>query len=174
MTNARYFDLQPTLLSPLLTVRPLKREDFDELYAVASDPEMWAQHFEPTRYEKQVFTKLFEDSLLSLGALVVIENSSRRVIGSSRYYHLNLESDEVVIGYTFLAKQFWGRQHNRELKRLMLDHAFQYVSNVVFYVYEKNIRSQRAVEKIGAKKIELTHGTHHNSFKYLLKREAEL
>jgi RimJ/RimL family protein N-acetyltransferase len=43
-----------------------------------------------------------------------------------------------------------GDRYNREMKRLLLAHAFKFVGRVVFYVGENNLRSQRAMEKIGA------------------------
>ncbi len=56
----------------------------------------------------------------------------------------------VSVGYTFLARSHWGGKFNRELKTLMLTHAFKFIRTVVFDVGEHNMRSRRAVEKIGA------------------------
>ncbi len=71
------------------------------------------------------------------------------MIGSSRYYGYSAERSEVEIGWTFLARSHWGGRYNREMKRLMLDHAFRFVDRVAFLVGPQNLRSQRAVEKIG-------------------------
>jgi len=71
------------------------------------------------------------------------------MVGSSRYYDLAPEKSEIIIGYTFLSRALWGGSFNRELKALMLDHAFRFVSAVVFHVGEHNIRSRKAMEKIG-------------------------
>jgi len=57
----------------------------------------------------------------------------------------------VEIGWTFLERAFWGGTYNREMKSLMLDHAFKFVDRVVFVVGENNLRSQRALQKIGAR-----------------------
>src|SRR5207244_1753593 len=84
------FNLQPTLTGQLLELRPLRPDDFDALFAAASDPLIWEQHPESDSY-------------------------------------------------------------NRELKSLMLDHAFQFVDRVLFVVGENNVRSQKALEKIGAR-----------------------
>jgi len=144
------FDLQPRLQGKLIEVRPLKPEDFDALFAAASDPLIWEQHPESDRYKKEVFKKFFQEAMESKGGLVVIERQSGRIIGSSRYCNLNPAEREVEIGFTFLERAFWGGRYNRELKSLMLEHAFRYVKRVVFVVGEKNLRSQRALEKIGA------------------------
>ncbi|MBT8099655.1 MAG: GNAT family N-acetyltransferase, partial [Gammaproteobacteria bacterium] len=57
---------------------------------------------------------------------------------------------EIEIGWTFLARKYWGGNYNAEIKALMLQHAFRFVDTVVFWIGEENIRSRRAVEKIGA------------------------
>jgi RimJ/RimL family protein N-acetyltransferase len=72
------------------------------------------------------------------------------MIGSTRYHGYDPAASEVEIGWTFLARSRWGGRYNHEMKRLMLEHAFKYVDRVVFLIGPNNIRSQRAVEKIGA------------------------
>jgi N-acetyltransferase len=142
--------LQPTLVGEGITLRPLRLEDWDALAAAASDSEIWSQHPEPHRYQPDVFRKFFESGISSGGALVIKESSTGRIIGSSRYYNYSPESSAVSVGYTFLVRDHWGRETNRELKRLMLTHAFQFVDTVIFEVGECNLRSRRALEKLGA------------------------
>lgn len=146
------FDLQPHLKGELIELRPLTPEDWDDLFAVASDPLIWEQHPESDRYKEDVFKVFFKDALESGGAFVVIDRKSKRIIGSTRYHGYDPEKSEVEIGWTFLARKYWGGRYNREMKQLMLAHAFQFVENVVFYVGENNIRSRKATEKIGAMK----------------------
>ena len=143
------FELQPTLTSEILEVRPLRADDFEELYAVASDPLLWEQHPNSDRYKPDVFRKFFDEALASGGALVVLDRKQGRVIGSSRFHCYDLVRSEIEIGWTFLARSHWGGIYNGELKRMMLAHAFKYVDNVMFYIGSTNIRSQRALEKIG-------------------------
>lgn len=145
------FDLQPTLKGDLLELRPLARTDFDALFDAASDPLIWEQHPESDRHTKEVFQQYFDGAMESRGAFAIIERQSGRIIGSSRYCNLKPVEAEVEIGWTFLERAFWGGLHNRELKSLMLDHALQFVDRVVFVVGENNLRSQRALEKIGAR-----------------------
>src|ERR1700730_6399075 len=144
------FDLQPDLKGELIELRPLMPEDWNDLFAVAADPFIWEQHPESDRYKEDVFKVFFKDALESGGAFVVIDTKSKRIIGSTRFQGYDPEKSEVEIGWTFLAKEYWGGRYNREMKQLMLGHAFQFVENVVFYVGENNIRSQKATEKIGA------------------------
>ncbi|HUR37469.1 MAG TPA: GNAT family N-acetyltransferase [Terriglobales bacterium] len=146
------FDLQPRLLGELIELRPLTAADWDELYAVGSDPLIWEQHPESDRYTRPVFQRYFYGAMESGGAFAVIERESGRIIGSSRYCNLR-EDEEVEIGWTFLERKFWGGKYNGELKSLMIEHALRFVERVVFVVGKNNIRSQRALEKIGAQKV---------------------
>jgi len=144
------FDLQPTLKGDLIELRPLRPQDFDALFAAASDPQIWEQHPESDRYQREVFQRFFDGALESKGAFAIIERKSGRIIGSSRYCNLDLTNREVEVGWTFLEREFWGGTYNRELKQLMLDHAFRFVDRVVFVVGEENFRSQKALRKIGS------------------------
>lgn len=143
------FELQPTLKSEIIEVRPLRADDWEELYAVASDPLIWEQHPNSDRYKAEVFRKFFDEALESGGAFVVLDCRTGRVIGSSRFNCYDLARSEIEIGWTFLARSHWGGTYNGELKRLMLEHAFKFVDNVIFFIGSTNIRSQRALEKIG-------------------------
>jgi N-acetyltransferase len=143
------FDLQPILKGVLLRLRPLRREDFHDLYAVASDPLIWEQHPVKERCQREVFKDFFREALESGGALIAIDSKDGRVIGSSRFHGYDKERSEIEIGWTFLARSHWGGVYNREMKQLMLQHAFKFVTSVIFLVGPQNLRSQRAVEKIG-------------------------
>jgi RimJ/RimL family protein N-acetyltransferase len=143
------FDAQPTLLGETLSLRPLAAADFAPLYAAASDPLIWSLHPEPLRYRRAVFEQFFEAALDSRSALVVTDNASGEVVGSSRYYDWNPTLREVAIGYTFLARSRWGGATNLEMKRLMLGHAFRWADTVWFHVGRHNLRSRRAMEKVG-------------------------
>ena len=147
------FDLQPILKGKLLQLRPLRPEDWDALYAVASDPLIWEQHPIRDRYKEEVFRGFFREAMESGGALVVIDANDGQVIGSSRFHRCDKEKSEIEIGWTFLARSHWGGIYNREMKQLMLRHAFKFVNSVVFLVGPQNIRSQKAMEKIGGVRV---------------------
>ena len=160
------FDLQPLLKGDLLELRPLTREDFHDLYAVASDPLLWEQHPEKDRYKEDVFKRFFREALESGGALVALDFRNGKVIGSSRFHGYDEQKSEIEIGWTFLARSHWGGIYNREMKRLMLRHAFTFVSSVIFLVGPQNMRSQRAVEKIGGVRVARADGDGRNSLVY--------
>ena len=143
------FELQPTLQGTLVRLRPLRPEDFPALFAVASDPLIWEQHPEPDRYTENVFKKFFQGAMDSGGAFLISDASDDRVIGSSRYFGYDEKKSVIEIGWTFLARSHWGGRYNREMKDLMLRHAFKFVDTVVFLIGPENMRSRRAVEKIG-------------------------
>jgi RimJ/RimL family protein N-acetyltransferase len=169
------FDLQLNLKGELIELHPLNPEDWDDLFAVASDPLVWEQHPENDRYKEDVFKVFFSEALESGGAFVIIDKKNQQIIGSTRFYGYDPEKSEIEIGWTFLARKYWGGRYNRELKQLMLDHAFKFVENVIFYVGENNIRSQKATEKIGAVKdglVEKVYGNRPPSLnvRYLVKR----
>ncbi len=144
------FDLQPVLKGELLELRPLRPEDFAELYSVASDPLIWEQHPNKDRYKEEVFREFFREALESGGAFVALDSRDGRIIGSSRFHAYNEEKSEIEIGWTFLARSHWGGVYNGEMKQLMLRHAFRFVNSVIFLVGPQNLRSQKALEKIGA------------------------
>jgi RimJ/RimL family protein N-acetyltransferase len=143
------FELQPRLVGDLLELRPLRPEDWESLFAVAADPLIWEQHPAYDRYKEEVFNEFFREALASSGAFVVIDRKTQRIIGSSRYFGFEPGKSEIEIGWTFLARSHWGGEYNGELKRLMLDHAFKFVESVVFLIGPTNVRSQKAIEKIG-------------------------
>jgi RimJ/RimL family protein N-acetyltransferase len=141
-------DLQPTLVGETVELRPLRADDFEALAAAAADPRIWEQHFEPDRWTPPKFRAYFDDHLASGGALVILDRATGELLGVSRYVWFE-ELDEIEIGWTFLVRSRWGGATNGEVKRLMLEHAFRFVPTVFFLVRRENLRSRRAVEKIG-------------------------
>jgi len=148
------FELQPHLVGELIEVRPLRPADWEGLFRVASDPLIWEQHPANDRYKEEVFKEFFREALESAGAFIVIDRKTQKIIGSSRYFGFDPGKSEIEIGWTFLARSHWGGRYNAELKRLMLGHAFKFVESVVFLIGPTNVRSQKAMEKIGGVLIE--------------------
>lgn len=142
---------QPTLEGPHLVATPLQPADFDALFAAASDPAIWELHPVRDRYTRPKFDIYFQTGIASGGALLVKDRASGAVVGSSRFTAHDPSKRTVEIGYTFLARSHWGTGANRELKALMLAHAFQHVDTVEFVVGVKNFRSRGAMEKLGGK-----------------------
>ena len=147
-------NLQPTHLeNNLIKLVPLGPGDFERLYAIAADPLIWEQHPERERYKREVFQGFFDGALASDSAFLIFDAQTNNLIGSTRYYDYDEDKKEIAIGYTFLARSHWGGTHNRALKELMINYAFQYVGIIIFHIGGGNIRSQMAVQKLGGKKI---------------------
>lgn len=147
------FELQPVLTGALIELRPLRADDYDALFAVASDPAIWEQHPDRHRYRADRFQVFFREAMASGGALIAGDRATGATIGSSRFYGYDEQASEVEIGWSFLARAYWGGRYNAEMKQLMLDHAFRFVERVVFLVGPDNLRSQHALAKIGALRV---------------------
>lgn len=150
------FDLQPILENDLVILRPLRKEDYEVLFKVSSDPLIWEQHPDKTRSTKEGFARFFEESLASKGTLLIQDKRSDKVIGSSRYKIIDLEDGVVEIGWTFLSRDYWGGEYNTSIKKLMINYALDSAKHIIFYVAKNNLRSRIAVEKFGAEIIEDT------------------
>ena len=131
-------------------LRPLRPDDWQALFAVASDPLIWAVHPSHDRWQEPLFRTFFDDALAKRGAPVAIDRQTGKMVGSSRFQAYDpADGGSVEIGWTFLARSHWGGGFNAELKRLMLSHALGFVSRVDFRIGEANWRSRKAMEKIG-------------------------
>lgn len=142
-------DRQPVLEDNRVRLRPSTPGDWDALFAVASDPLLWEVHPAHDRWQGPVFRAYFDAGIASGGALTIIDRSDGRVIGSSRFDNWDEAAGEIEIGWTYLARSHWGGGWNAAIKRLMLDHIHRFVPVAVFTVGADNIRSRRAMEKIG-------------------------
>ncbi len=144
------FELQPHLRGQWIELRPLQEADRAASWAIARDPLLWELHPDKTRAELVGFKRFFDRALASASAFAVVERASGEVVGGTRYYDLELAKREVAIGYTFLSRRCWGGPYNLDMKRLLLNHAFGSVDTVWFHVADMNLRSRRAMEKLGA------------------------
>lgn len=146
-------DRQPVLEGERLLLRPLSESDWDALYAVAADRELWAAHPSHDRWQEPVFRAFFEDAMAKGGALAIVDKASGEMIGSSRFQYSDRLAEEgaLEIGWSFLARGYWGKGYNAEFKRLMLEHAFRHVDRVVFRVGAENAISRKAMSNIGGR-----------------------
>ncbi len=147
------FSIQPILENENFKLIPLQENDFERLYVVASDPKVWEQHPNKERYKREVFENFFKGALESKGAFLVMDKSNGEVLGCTRFYDFDEENSSILIGYTFYGTDFWGKNVNPQVKKLMLNYIFQYVETVIFHVGKENVRSQVAMERLGAEKV---------------------
>jgi len=147
------FSIQPILENENFKLIPLKESDFERLFEVASDPKVWEQHPNKDRYKREVFENFFKGAIESKGAFLIVDKQSQEVLGSTRFYDFNEEKNSILIGYTFYGTKSWGKNVNPQVKKLMLDYIFEFVETVIFHVGKSNVRSQKAMEKLGATKV---------------------
>lgn len=169
-------NLQTTLENELVRLIPLQETDFEVLFEVASDPLLWEQHPNKDRYQREVFQIFFEGAMLSKGAFKIIDKITGKTIGSTRFYDLNTREKSVLIGYTFYERAYWGSTYNPQVKKLMLNYAFQYLEKVYFHIGSQNIRSQKAIARLGARKVREINIAYHGepeklNFEYVIRKE---
>nr|WP_315223741.1 GNAT family N-acetyltransferase [uncultured Flavobacterium sp.] len=169
------FNLQPEILEDELTkLIPLEEKHFEALYKIASDPLIWEQHPIKDRYKKDVFTLFFEGAINSKGAFLILDQKNNEIIGSTRFYNYDHEQLSIAIGFTFISRKYWGSPYNNSSKKLLIDYAFKSLNSIFFHVGAANIRSQKAVLKLGAEKVNEMTVTHNGvalpHFEYELKK----
>jgi RimJ/RimL family protein N-acetyltransferase len=162
---------QPILNGNLIELRPLKQTDYIDLLLAASDPLIWELHPQPDRYKPEIFKAFFEEAMKCNGAMVIVDKENSKIIGTSRFYDYSKENSSVVIGYTFLSRKYWGGVFNYELKKLIINYALQFVKTTYFHVGLGNLRSQKAMVKIGGintgiQEISISYGPPKKSYVY--------
>ncbi|HTR30776.1 MAG TPA: GNAT family N-acetyltransferase [Puia sp.] len=145
-------DIQPTLQDERVLLIPLREDDFEALYQVASDPRIWEQHPNRDRWKREVFANFFQGAMESKGAFKIIDKETGEVAGCTRFYDYDAAQRSILIGYTFYATKFWGTGLNPKVKKLMLSYIFSFVDKVQFHIGATNVRSQIAIERLGARK----------------------
>jgi RimJ/RimL family protein N-acetyltransferase len=138
------------LENEVVFLRQTVEEDFDELYNQGGIKEIWEQHSNIDRYKKNKFWEYFNGGLNNdLGCFTLISKKENRIVGWSRFYNYNKNELSIRIGYTFIGKGYWGTNINYNTKKVMLDYVFTFLEVIYFDVYEKNIRSQKSILKLG-------------------------
>ncbi len=173
--TASYFNLQPDFLEDeFVKLIPLEEKHFEELFEAASDPLIWEQHPSKDRYYREGFTTFFQAAMDSKGSFLILDKQTNEVMGTTRFYDYDPEKSSVAIGYTFITRKFWGGPYNKSCKKLLIDYAFQHVNSILFHVGAANLRSQKAVLKLGAEKsrdmIITANGVDMPYFEYELKK----
>ena len=134
-----------------LIIKQLKQEEFNDLYNIAKDPNIWKQHPENDRWKKEKFAIFFKNGIDNeFGIYKIINKSNKEIIGSSRFYKLDPKDKAIRIGFTFITTKYWGTTTNFKIKKLMIDYALKFLDKIYFDIGENNIRSRKAMEKLGA------------------------
>jgi RimJ/RimL family protein N-acetyltransferase len=159
----------------IVKLAPLAKSDFEKMFEVASDPLIWEQHPTKNRYKREVFQLYFDGAISSKSAFVIVDKTSEKIIGCTRYYDFRPDNSSIAIGYTFLSRHYWGGLYNKSSKMLLLDYAFQFVNKIYFHIGATNLRSQLATMKIGAIKIGEVNINHYGEdqlhYEYLIQKQ---
>jgi Acetyltransferases, including N-acetylases of ribosomal proteins len=135
---------------------PLQAEHIQELAQSLSDPRVWEMTWRKNNKEPAIESAL-QSALASREAgtqlpFVIVDKARGRIAGTTRLGDLDVSNRNVEIGWTWLAPEFWGKGLNAACKLLLLQYSFEElgVIRVQFSASGSNVRSQRALEKIGA------------------------
>lgn len=138
----------------------MKEAHREILRPLAKDERIWefTKGILPERYDEMfdAYCDLALDKNAQLGqeSFIIRQSSDDAVIGMTRFYQIIPKDKKLMIGYTWYLPSVWGKPHNKECKLLLLQYVFEILkfNRVEFQVAGQNIRSQKAVEKIGAVK----------------------
>jgi RimJ/RimL family protein N-acetyltransferase len=165
------------LRNELVQLVPLQPEHFEDLFKVASDPLIWEQHPASDRYRREVFKDFFDAAIEGRTAFLILDAKTGAIVGSTRYYDFS-SSVSIAIGYTFMARNYWGGLFNSSVKQLLLTYAFRFVNEVYFHIGATNIRSQKGTMKLGARKVgekfKEVLGRRELSFEYVIRKSDYL
>jgi len=116
----------------VVILRKTLKEDFNDLY------------------KKDKFINYFNSGINNeFGSLTIINKKNNKIVGWTRLYSFKEEELSVKIGFTFIGKEYWGTNINYNVKKLILDYVFSFLTTVYFDIFENNIRSQKSVIKLG-------------------------
>lgn len=145
------------LENPWIRLRFLNEEHREPLRRLAKDERVWefTKTLLLTETYDQQFDKYFNDALTfstpTAQAYCIGDAVTGDIIGMTRAYDLDARVKKATIGHTWYSPAVWGQVHNKACKLLLLEYLFEAVGlqRVDFRVASQNIRSQKAVMKIG-------------------------
>ncbi|CAM4510240.1 GNAT family N-acetyltransferase [Paenibacillus typhae] len=137
---------------------PMEAAHRAELTAILSNPLIWEFTWRKITSAAQV-EQLMDTALSNKEKghdlpFVMLDRSTGRIAGTSRIMHIDQTHRNAEIGCTWIAPEYWRTPVNTEGKALLLQHCFEELGliRVNFTIVSGNLRSQRAIERIGATK----------------------
>lgn len=144
-----------TLKGKLVRLEPLAENHFNELISIAKDARIWenlpVDGTDSAKLQTELRTALLHRSNGSQYPFVIIDNSTGKAIGSTRFLEIFREHKKLEIGWTWYDPAIWGKGHNLECKLLLLTYCFEnlHLNRVQLKTRDTNKRSQAAIKKIG-------------------------
>ena len=147
-----------TLRDRHVTLEPLRLDHVPALEDAAADGALWNLWFTsapaPGQAQAYVEKALRGQAEGAMLPFAVREAGSGEIVGTTRYYDFAADLPRLAIGYTWYAKR-WQKSHlNTACKQLLLRHAFEAIQCVAveFHTDRRNLDSQRAIERLGARR----------------------
>lgn len=144
-----------TLTGETVILQSLTTEHFVALEALAKDKRIW-EFYAYDGSDPATFRNIFDSAISerekgSQFPFVILHRQQNKIIGSTRYLDVQPNHKKVEIGSTWLHPDFWATAVNLECKLLLLSHCFEHLQTVRVQLKtdEKNLRSRKAIEKIG-------------------------
>ena len=144
-----------TLEGHHVILRSPRSDDLEGLCDAANDGEIWKNPFAffPSVSEMSIYLQNLikhDDTVLPF---ILVEKKSNRIIGMTRFLHMDNENRRVEIGHTWIAKSFRGTAVNTEAKFLMLQYAFEELHCITVEIRADGLNkvSRKAIERLGAK-----------------------
>lgn len=139
-------------------LRPMEKDDVDALYKVGKYSKIW--NYMPMNVQSLEDMKQIVDKALVaketglVYPFVVIDWQTGNIIGSTRFLGISFPYRHLEIGMTWLTHKYWKTKINTECKYLLLTYCFEALNliRVQLKTDSRNVQSQKAIEKIGAKK----------------------
>lgn len=139
-------------------LKPLEESDIEGIFKVAAEPEIWTylsvtlENIDDVK--KYVKTALANKEKESEFTFVIIDSKTNEIIGSTRFMDIDPNHNRLEIGSTWLTPAYWRTAINTNCKYLLLQYCFEilHLNRVQIKTDHNNIRSQKAIERIGAQK----------------------
>lgn len=146
----------PTVLEgTTIDLLPLEEHHLEELYQASADKELWKQ-VPSDCSDRDTFFAVYKMVLETRGngtqyPFVIVDKQTKKLIGSTRFFEMYEADKKLEIGWTWITRDYWGSVVNLECKLLLLTYCFEVlkVNRVQLKTKDDNIRSKKAIEKIG-------------------------
>ena len=156
--HSKWYQPAP-LAGERVRLEPLESWHADDLLEAGKDPEVWRWLSSPQPQDIQQMRRYIIQALEARGRReripwVIIDQVSGRAVGTTSYYEIDPVHRSLAIGFTWLGKDWWGTGLNAEAKLMLLRRAFDDLGalRVAFHTDVRNDRSQRAIERLGARR----------------------
>lgn len=136
---------------------PISLHHIEGLWEAAKPDEIWTYMATTVRSKeemKQMIASAIQKREKGTEYTFTVVNQEDKIIGSTRYLDISPEQKSLEIGSTWYHPDSWRTSINTECKYLLLQHAFESwkVRRVQLKTDSRNLRSQKAIERIGAVK----------------------